>query len=428
MLFFGGFLLLGGRLADLYGHRRLFVTGIALFTVASLAAGLASTQAILIAARALQGFGGAIVSAAGLSLMMTLFTKQADLAKAMGIVGFISAGGGSVGVLLGGILTSVLGWHAVFMVNIPVGIAVYVLSLRIVPAAHRTDTGARLDVAGAITVTASLMLAVYAIVNGNEAGWTSAQTIGLFTTAIAIFAAFVVIESRVSDPLMPLSLFRRRNLATANIMGVLWAAAMFAWFFLSALYLQLVLKYEPLQVGLAFLPGNVIMAIFSVGISAKLVMRYGLQAPLATGLGLAGLGLALLVRAPIDGNYVVDVLPSMVLLGLGAGIAFNPMLIVAMTDVEPERSGLASGLVNTSFMMGGALGLAILASLAAARTNGAIELGASPVAALTDGYHAAFAMGAAFALGAAVLGVKALRIRQQAPVVAEDVAVASAAD
>jgi EmrB/QacA subfamily drug resistance transporter len=410
MLFFGGFLLLGGRLGDLYGHRRLFVAGIGIFTAASLAAGLSSSQPILIAARAAQGLGGAVVSAAGLSLMMGLFTEPAERAKAMGVVGFISAGGGSVGVLLGGVLTSIFGWHAVFMVNIPVGMAVYALSLRLVPAPRPYASGTRLDIAGAVTVTASLMLAVYAIVNGNEAGWTSGQTLGLLTASVALLAAFFVIESRVADPLVPLALFRRRNLATANVMGVLWAAAMFAWFFLSALYLQVVLRYDPLQVGLAFLPGNVIMAIFSVGISAKLVMRYGLKAPLGTGLALAGLGLALLVRAPIDGNYLVDVLPSMVLLGLGAGIAFNPMIIVAMSDVEPERSGLASGLVNTSFMMGGALGLAVLASIAAAQTNGAIAAGATQIAALTDGYHAAFAIGAAFALAAAVLGFKVLRV------------------
>ncbi len=430
MLFFGGFLLLGGRLGDIYGRRRLFVSGIAVFTIASLAAGLSSAQPALIAARAAQGLGGAIVSAAGLSLMMTLFTKPADLAKAMGIVGFISAGGGSVGVLLGGILTSVLGWHAVFMVNIPVGIAVYVAALRLVPASRPAAYGARLDVAGAIAVTASLMLAVYAIVNGNEAGWTSGQTVGLIGAATAVFAAFLAIESRVSEPLMPLALFRRRNLATANVMGVLWAAAMFAWFFLSALYLQLVLRYEPLQVGLAFLPGNLVMAVFSVGVSAKLVTRYGLRAPLATGLVLAGLGLALLVRAPIDGSYFVDVFPSMILLGVGAGIAFNPMLIVAMTDVEPERSGLASGLVNTSFMMGGALGLAFLASLAAARTGGALEAGATQVAALTDGYHAAFAVGAAFAIGAATLAVKVLRVSSAASAERDDATdvIAAAAD
>jgi EmrB/QacA subfamily drug resistance transporter len=410
MLFFGGFLLLGGRLGDLYGHRRLFATGIAAFTAASLAAGISSSQEILIVARAAQGLGGAIVSAAGLSLMMSLFTEPADRAKAMGIVGFISAGGGSVGVLLGGILTSFFGWHAIFMVNIPVGIAVYILALRYVPASRSAASGTRLDIAGAITVTASLMLAVYAIVNGNEAGWTSTQTLGLLVAAVVLLASFFVIESRVSDPLMPLDLFRRRNLATANVMGVLWAAAMFAWFFLSALYLQVVLHYEPLQVGLAFLPGNIVMAVFSVGISAKLVMRYGLRAPLVTGLGLAGVGLLLLVRAPIDGNYLVDVFPNMVMLGVGAGIAFNPMIIVAMTDVEPERSGLASGLVNTSFMMGGALGLAVLVSLASARTGDALAAGVPQIAALNDGYHAAFAIGAAFALGAALLGYKILRI------------------
>jgi EmrB/QacA subfamily drug resistance transporter len=410
MLFFGGFLLLGGRLGDLYGHRRLFAIGIAVFTAASLAAGISSSQAILIVARAAQGLGGAIVSAAGLSLMMSLFTEPAERAKAMGVVGFISAGGGSVGVLLGGILTSFFGWHAVFMVNIPVGIAVYALAFRYVPTSRPAALGTRLDIAGAITVTASLMLAVYAIVNGNEAGWTSSQTLGLLGAAVVLLGSFFAIESRVIDPLMPLDLFRRRNLATANVMGVLWAAAMFAWFFLSALYLQLVLHYEPLKVGLAFLPGNLIMAVFSVGISAKLVMRYGLRAPLATGLGLAGIGLLLLVRAPIDGSYLVDVFPSMILLGVGAGIAFNPMIIVAMSDVEPERSGLASGLVNTSFMMGGALGLAVLASIAAARTGSALAAGVPQIAALNDGYHAAFAIGAAFALGAAFLGYKVLRI------------------
>ena len=453
MLFFGGFLLLGGRLGDLYGRRKLFVAGIGIFTAASFAAGISSSQPILVAARAAQGLGDAVVSAAGLSLMMSLFTEPAERAKAMGIFGFVAAGGGTVGVLLGGvltdvldwhwiflvnipigvlvggILTSVFGWHAVFMVNIPVGIAVYALSLRLLPATRPFASGTRLDVAGAVTVTASLMLAVYAIVNGNESGWTSGQTVGLLAAAVALLAAFFVIESRVSDPLVPLTLLRRRNLAIANVMGVLWAAAMFAWFFLSALYLQVVLRYDPLQVGLAFLPGNVIMAIFSVGISAKLVMRFGLKAPLGTGLALAGLGLALLVRAPIDGNYVVDVLPSMILLGLGAGIAFNPMIIVAMTDVEPERSGLASGLVNTSFMMGGALGLAVLASIAAARTGDSLASGAAQIAALTDGYHAAFAIGAAFAIIAAVLGFKLLRSQspaeQQEPAIGE---LATAAD
>jgi EmrB/QacA subfamily drug resistance transporter len=413
MLFFGGFLLLGGRLGDLYGHRRIFIAGIALFTAASLTAGLSSSQATLVAARAAQGLGGALASAVGLSLIMTLFTDAAERAKAMGVVGFISAGGGSVGVLLGGVLTSALGWHSVFLVNIPIGIAVCALSLKYVAAGRSVASGARLDIAGAITVTAAVMIAVYGIVNGNEAGWTSLRTTSLLGAAIALLAIFVTIESRIREPLIPLAMFRLRNLATANVMGVLWAAAMFAWFFLSALYLQLVLGYSPLEVGLAFLPGNVIMAILSVGISARLVMRFGIQPPLGAGLALAGLGLALLVRAPVGGTYVVDVLPSMVLLGLGAGMAFNPMLLAAMGDVRPHESGLASGLVNTSFMLGGALGLAVLASLASARTNASLAAGEPIAQALTSGYHAAFAAGAAFAIVAAALGLWALRIREQ---------------
>jgi len=294
-------------------------------------------------------------------------------------------------------------------VNIPVGIAVTVLSLRLVPATNGFLTNARLDIGGAISVTASVMTAVYAIVNGNEAGWTSTQTVGLLGAAAILFTTFVAIEARVRDPLMPLGLFRQRNLATANVMGVLWAASMFAAFFLSALYLQLVLSYTPLQVGLAFLLGNLLMAVFSVSLSAKLVLRFGIKRPLGTGLALAGLGLLLLARAPIDGNYIVDVLPSMLLIGLGAGIAFNPMLLAAMADVRPEQAGLASGMVNTSFMLGGALGLAVLASVAAARTSAAIAAGTPSLVALTDGYHAAFAVGAAFAIVAAALGVTVLR-------------------
>ena len=227
--------------------------------------------------------------------------------------------------------------------------------------------------------------------------------------AVTIFAVFLVIETRVSSPLVPLALFRLRNLAVADVVGVLWAAAMFAWFFLTALYLQFVLGYSPLQVGLGFLPGNLIMGVLSIGLSAKLVMRYGFRAPLATGLGLAGLGLLLLTRAPVDGNYVVDVLPSMILLGLGAGMAFNPVLLAAMSDVEPQESGLASGIINTSFMMGGALGLAVLASVAASRTSDLLAAGESEAAALTGGYHVAFLLGALFAFGAAAIGGLLLR-------------------
>jgi EmrB/QacA subfamily drug resistance transporter len=409
LLTYGGFLLLGGRLGDLFGHRRLFLIGITLFTMASLACGLATSQGFLVVGRGVQGLGGAIASAVSLSLMVNLFTEPGERAKAMGIFGFVASGGGSIGVLLGGILTDVLSWHWIFLVNFPIGVLVVLFSLRLLPEVHIPIANRRLDVAGAVTITASLMIAVYAIVNGNQNGWTSVETLGLLAVAVAIFAAFLVIETVVSSPLVPLALFKLRNLAVADVVGVLWAAAMFAWFFLTALYLQFVLGYSPLQVGLGFLPGNLIMGVLSIGVSAKLVMRYGFRAPLAAGLGFAGLGLLLLARVPVDGNYVVDVLPSMILLGLGAGVAFNPVLLAAMSDVEPQESGLASGIINTSFMMGGAVGLAVLASVAASRTSDLLDAGESNAAALTGGYHVAFLVGALFALGAAAIGGLLLR-------------------
>jgi EmrB/QacA subfamily drug resistance transporter len=415
MLTFGGFLLLGGRLGDLFGHRRLFLLGLTLFTLASLACGLADTQATLVAARAVQGLGGAVVSAVALSLIMSLFTEPAERAKAMGIFGFVMAGGGSIGVLLGGLLTDAFDWHWIFLVNLPIGVAVFALCVVLLPGDRRPTAAARLDIAGAVTVTASLLLAVYAVVNGNEAGWLSTRTLGLLAAAGALMAIFLGIEARVGAPLMPLGLFRLRNVSTANLVGVLWAAAMFAWFFISALYLQLVLAYTPMQVGLAFLPANLIMGVFSLGLSAKMVMRFGIRLPLATGLLLAAAGLLLFAFAPVDGSFVAHVLPGMTLLGLGAGMAFNPVLLAAMSDVAPSESGLASGVVNTSFMMGGALGLAVLASLAAARTDSLLASGADSLVALNGGYHVAFAVGAAFAAGAALLSAVLLRARVPAP-------------
>jgi EmrB/QacA subfamily drug resistance transporter len=415
LLTFGGFLLLGGRLGDLFGHRRLFLTGISLFTLASLACGLANSQGLLIGARAVQGLGGAVVSAVALSLIVTMFTEPAERAKAMGVFGFVAAGGGSIGVLAGGILTDALNWHWIFLVNLPIGVAVFALCLVLLPGGPGQATGARLDVAGAVTVTTSLMIAVYAIVNGNEVGWTTARTVGLLAAAAALLAVFLGIEARARSPLMPLGLFRLRNVWVSNVVGILWAAAMFAWFFLSALYLQLVLGYSPLEVGLAFLPGNLIMGVFSLGLSAKIVMKFGIRAPLAVGLLLAALGLALFARAPVDGNVFIDVLPSMILLGLGAGTAFNPVLLAAMSDVEPSEAGLASGVVNTAFMMGGALGLAILASAAASRTDSMLASGDGRLEALTGGYHVAFLIGAVCALAASALGGLLLRAGLHAP-------------
>jgi EmrB/QacA subfamily drug resistance transporter len=409
LLTFGGFLLLGGRLGDLFGSRRIFLLGISLFTLASLACGLSTSQGFLVTARAVQGVGGAIVSAVAFSLIMNLFTEAGDRAKAMGVFGFVMSGGGTLGVLLGGVLTDTLSWHWIFLVNLPIGVLVYVLSLRLLPATPGIAAGGRIDVAGAILVTSSLMLAVYAIVNGNDVGWTSARTLGLLAGSAVLLGAFLLLESRISAPLMPLALFKLRNLATANVVGVLWAAAMFAWFFLSALYLQLVLGYSPLQVGLAFLPANLIMGAFSIGLSAKLVMRFGVRRPLTVGLLLAAAGLALFVRAPADGSFAVDVLPSMVLLGVGAGMAFNPLLFAAMSEVAPTESGLASGVVNTAFMMGGALGLAVLASIAASRTDSLVAGGADKLTALVGGYHLAFIVGAIFAASAAVVGALLFR-------------------
>jgi len=414
MLSFGGFLLLGGRLGDLFGHRKIFLCGIALFTLASLGCGLAQSQMLLITARAVQGLGGAVVSAVALSLIMDLFAEPEQRAKAMGVFGFVMAGGGSLGVLLGGLLTAI-NWHWIFLVNLPIGAAVFALTVQYMPTARGVPAGIKLDAIGALTVTAALIVAVYAIVNGNQAGWLSAHTLGLLAAAAVLFALFLAIEARVPAPLVPLKIFRLRNVVSANAVGILWSAAMFAWFFICALYLQRVLGYDPLRVGLAFLPANLIMAAFSLGLSAGIVMRFGIRLPLMAGMLLVAAGLAWFARAPLGGGFMFDVLPGMILLGLGAGNAFNPVLLAAMSEVEPGESGLASGIVNTAFMMGGALGLAVLASLAAARTGMLERAGASELGALNGGYHAAFLAGAACAAVAALLSMRLREAPRPAP-------------
>ncbi len=414
MLTFGGFLLLAGRFGDIFGHRRLFLIGTAAFTTASLVCGVSTSQGMLIAARAVQGLGGAVVSALAFSLIVVLFTEPSERAKAMGVFGFVMSGGGSIGVLAGGVLTDLVGWHWIFLVNLPIGVAVTVAGLRLLPTLRTGAEAQRVDVGGAVAITGASVLAVYAVVNGNTAGWGSPQTLGLLAAAALILVAFVTWEARVPAPLMPLGIFRHRNLSVASVVGVLWAAAMFALFFLSALYLQLVLGYSPLQVGLAFLPGNLLMMAFSLGLSAKLVMRYGFRAPLASGLLVAAAALLWLARAPVHGSFIIDVLPSMLLFGIGGGLAFNPVLMAAMSDVEPQNSGLASGIANTSFMMGGALGLAILASVASARTSHLLASGNGSLSALTGGYHLAFAIGAVFAVAAAAVGAAFLRTRTAA--------------
>jgi len=406
MLTYGGFLLLGGRLGDLYGQRRWFLIGLALFTVASLACGLAQSQLLLVIARAVQGLGGAVVTAVALSLIMNLFQEPAERAQAMGIYGFVCAAGGSIGEVIGGALTDWFGWQSIFLVNLPIGVAVYFYCLRLLPADVQPEQRGKLDVSGAVTGTLGLMLAVYAVVDGNRAGWGSAQTLGLGGAAALLLALFLAMEARAREPLMPLRLFRLRNIAVSNIVAVLWAAGMFAWFVISALYMQHVLGYDPMRVGLAFLPADAIMAVFSVGLSARMVMRYGIRGPLWLGLAIAAVGLLLFARAPMDGSFVVDVLPGMLLLGLGGGMAFNPMLLAAMNDVDSSESGLASGVINTAFMMGGALGLAVLASLADAHTGALQQAGVETREALNNGYRRAFLIGAVLtALGAAIGGL-----------------------
>jgi EmrB/QacA subfamily drug resistance transporter len=397
MVTFGGFLLLGGRLGDLFGQRKLFLLGLTVFTVASLACGLAQSPTVLVVARAVQGLGGAVFMAVALSVIMMMFTEPAERAKAMGVYGFVCAAGGSVGVLLGGVLVTLLDWHWIFLVNIPVGIGVYAASLSLLPRGQGAAHGQKLDVSGAITVTLALMCAIYGVVN---------HTTWMIIAGAVLLAVFIAIEARSSNPLMPLRLFKLRNVSTANVAGMLWSASMFACFFLSALYMQGTLHYSAMQVGLAYLPTNLIMAAFSLGLSAKIVMKFGAKRALTVGLLLVAVGLALFARAPDDGTYWRDIFPGFALMGVGAGMALNPMILVAMSDVNPSESGLASGVVNTSFMMGGALGLAVLASIAS-----------------SAGYGASFFVGAGFALVATLLCAAMLvtpRTEESRPVTAAD--------
>ena len=359
----------------------------------------------------MQGVGGAIASAVSLSLMVNLFTEPGERAKAMGIFGFVASGGGSIGVLLGGILTDTISWHWIFLVNFPIGVLVVLLSLRLLPEVHVRMADQRLDIGGAVTVTGALMIAVYAIVNGNKNGWTSFETLGLLGVSLAVFRRLPRASSRrVDSPLVPLALFKLRNLATADVVGVLWAAAMFACVLpLGAL--------PPVRARLQPAPGRPLVPALEPDHGRALDRPLGeardaLRLPGAAGHGPRARRRgdpAPRARARRRRRYLVDVLPSMILLGLGAGMAFNPVLLAAMSDVEPEESGLASGIINTSFMMGGALGLAVLASVAASRTSSLAASGSAHIDALTGGYHAAFLIGALFAGGAAVIGGLLLR-------------------
>jgi EmrB/QacA subfamily drug resistance transporter len=422
ILTFGGCLLLGGRLGDLYGARRVFLIGIVAFTFASLACGLATTQLEMIWARAVQGAGGAVVDAVSLALITNMFIETGERAKAMGIYGFIASAGATLGVLLGGFITSYLDWHWVFLVNIPFGVVVYALCLRLVPIAPAEHTTAgRLDLLGAVTLTAALMLAVYGIISGGEVGWFSSSSMATLGGVVALLATFIFVESRVSNPLMPLRVLRSRMLVVTNVTAALSAAAMFATFFLT-LYLQRVLGKSPIQVSMIFLPTCLISAVLALGFSARIVNRYGIRRPFAAGLLLAALGLALLAGIPVQGDVLTDVFPGMTLFTIGAGVAGSPLFLSAMHGVAPKDSGLASGLVGTSSMIGGSLGLAILAASAEAWTRNLEALGADPMVALIGGYHVAFATGAVLAVVSAALGLlwlpATIQRSEPAPVIA----------
>jgi len=412
MLTFAGFMLLGGRLGDLYGQRKVFLIGLTVFTFASLVCGMSHTQWELIVARAVQGLGGAIVNAVALSLILTLFVTEHDRARAMGFFGFIAAGGGAIGVFLGGLLTGSFNWHWVFLVNVPIGVCVFVASLALLPHSKLEGAPKQLDLWGAITITLALMLAMYGIIGGNQAGWLSAQTVGLLLGALVLLGVFVYLETRVSAPLVPLGIFALPNIVPVSLIGVLWSAAMFTWFFLSALYMQAILAYSPLHIGIAFLPANIIMAIFSVWLSAKIIDLVGIRLPLVAGMLCIALGLVLFALAPLGGDFWINIIPAMVALGFGCGMAFNPVLLAGTNYVPQDDAGLASGVLNTAFMMGGSLGLAVLASVAAWRTSSLIDVGTSPALALLSGYHAAFWVGGLSALGAAAIAAIAVRVKK----------------
>jgi EmrB/QacA subfamily drug resistance transporter len=409
-LVFGGFLLLGGRLGDLLGRKRLFLIGLAIFTVASLLDGIAGSEGALIGARALQGLGAALISPAALSIISTTFEEGAERARALAVWAAIAIGGSAVGLILGGALTQYFSWPWIFFVNVPVGIATFVLSLRLVPESRDAHAQGSYDLAGAATVTGGLMALVYAIVGAQSAGWTSARTIGFFALAVLLLAAFVAIEARATAPLVRLSIFRVRSLLTANVAMFLAMSGMFAMFFFNTLYIQQVLGYGPLEAGLAFLPFTAGIMI-SASLASQFAPRLGVRPVAAAGFVLTIAGLVLLTQLPVDGSYVVNVLPAILLSSLGMGAVFMPLTLIATTGLKDEDQGLASGLFNTSQQIGGALGLAVLSTLAASKSGAA---GGSQAHALVVGFHWAFGVGAVVTVAALAVMVALLRRRHVA--------------
>jgi EmrB/QacA subfamily drug resistance transporter len=405
LIAFGGLLLLSGRLGDLIGRKRVFMVGLGVFTVASLLCGAAQTQEMLIAARFVQGAGGALASAVILGMIVTMFPEPADQAKAIGIYSFVAAAGASIGLLAGGVLTQAINWHWIFFVNIPIGVITALLAIRLVASDEGIGLSRGADVLGGLLIVSSLMLAVYTIVEAEQRGWGSLDTLGLGAVAVALLAGFLVRQARAANPLIPLRIFRSRSVSGANLIGALMVAGMFGMFFLGALYMQRVLGYDALEVGLAFLPVALLIGALSVGISARLIMRFGAKATLIPGLVLIVVGLGLFQRAPVDGEYVADLLPSMLLLGLGAGLTFPSLMTLAMAGVAPSEAGLASGLINTTIQVGGALGLAVLATLSATRSENVLADGSSSAVALTEGYQLAFIIGAVLVVVAVAISL-----------------------
>jgi EmrB/QacA subfamily drug resistance transporter len=415
LIAFGGLLLLAGRIGDLIGRRTVFVSGLFLFTVASLLCGVSQSPEMLVAARFVQGIAGALASAVILGMIVTMFTEPRDQAKAIGVYGFVASSGGSVGLLAGGVLTQSINWHWIFFINVPIGIATAVLALRLLPKDKGIGFGGGADVPGAVLITAALMTLVYTIVEpAAKYGWGASRTLGLGAVAIALLAAFLVREAKTASPLIPLRIFRSRNVSGANAVQALAVAGMFGMFFLGALYLQRVLGYDALETGLAFLPATLVMAWMSLGYSQKLIMRFGARSTLIPGLALIAAALAVFALAPVDGEYIVNVLPVMVLLGAGAGISFPALMTLAMSGATQSDAGLASGLVNTTVQVGGALGLAVLATLSATRSGDLAAGGASHAAALTGGFHLAFVIGAALVVAAIAVAVFVLQGEKKA--------------
>ena len=409
LISFGGLLLLAGRLGDLIGRRRVFLIGLAIFTVASLLCGVAQSQGLLIAARFVQGVGGAMTSAVILGMIVTMFPDPKEQAKAIGIYGFVASAGGSIGLLAGGVLTESINWHWIFFINLPIAIGTALAATRLIDADEGIGIGRGADVLGAVLVTGSLMLGVYTIVKASEFGWGATRTLGLGAVSLALLAAFIVRQARAANPLMPLHIFRSRNVSGANLVQVVVVAGMFGMFFMGTLYLERVLGFDPLQIGFAFLPATIVMGIFSAGLSARLNERYGARVTLVPALVFVLMGLVLFARAPVDGTYLADVLAPVILVGIGAGLAFPSLMTLAMSGATPVDAGLASGLVNTTAQVGGALGLAVLATLATSRTSDLLASGESSASALTGGYRLAFLVGAGLVVAGIGIALTVLR-------------------